>query len=206
MTSRSAPVVASIVEGYGEVDAVPVLLRRIAAAVMPGGWADIRPPFRVGRNSVVKDHSLERTLRQVLATNSPCDSVLILLDADDDCPVELGPTLQERALRVVGSRVRVSVVLANREYESWFLASAESLAGFRGLPTGTRTPSDSETLRDAKGWLSGKLGTAPYRPNQQAGFTARFDMELARRNSRSFQKLWNEVHYLLTGERDRQEE
>lgn len=38
--------IVSIVEGRGEVDAVPILLRRIAEA-LPAGVVDVRSPIRV---------------------------------------------------------------------------------------------------------------------------------------------------------------
>jgi len=49
--------------------------------------------------------------------------ILILLDADDDCPAELGPTIVDLA-RGIKPHCRMAVVLPKREYEAWFLASA----------------------------------------------------------------------------------
>ena len=42
--------VACIVEGDGEVTALPVLLRRLTDRLAPGHWIDIPPPIRVKRD------------------------------------------------------------------------------------------------------------------------------------------------------------
>ncbi len=41
--------VACIVEGHGEVEAVPILIRRIAAELDPALVLDLSPVFRVPR-------------------------------------------------------------------------------------------------------------------------------------------------------------
>jgi len=52
--------VAPIVEGHGEVHAVPELIRRIAAHSAPGTPLQVLPAIRVSRNRVVKPNVLER--------------------------------------------------------------------------------------------------------------------------------------------------
>ena len=90
--------------------------------------------------------------------------VLVLLDADDDCPAALGPALLERA-RAARSDVPISVVLANREFEAWFIAAAESLAGTHGFPADLTAPADPEKIRGAKEWLGQrKTDGRPYKP------------------------------------------
>src|SRR5690606_8529573 len=79
--------------------------------------------------------------------------VLVLLDADDDCPAEKGREVERRAAEVVPYR-RISVVFANREYEAWFLAGAASLNGFRGFQVGEDGGVDAESVRNAKGWMT----------------------------------------------------
>jgi hypothetical protein len=80
-------------------------------------------------------------------------AALVLLDADDDCPAELGPGLLGRA-RMAQAALPVSIVLANREFEAWFLAGAPSLSGQRGLAPGLQVPAEPEKPRDCKGWLT----------------------------------------------------
>ena len=53
--------VAVIVEGYGEVAAVPILIRRLAAAVAPDTALAVRTPIRVQRDRFLrKAGELER--------------------------------------------------------------------------------------------------------------------------------------------------
>ena len=90
------------------------------------------------RGVVVAPGGIEREVE----SNSwvgPSGGILVLLDADDDCPAELAPTLLNRA-RSARPDCRVSVVLANREFEAWFLASAQSLAGRFGFPADIEAP------------------------------------------------------------------
>ena len=60
-------------------------------------------------------------------------------------------------------------------------ASAESIAGSRTLARDLVAPPDPESIRGAKEWL-GRHMQASYRPTaDQAAFSARLDMRLARR-------------------------
>jgi len=118
--------------------------------------------------------------------------ILVLLDADDDCPSELGAQVLERARGIVPHR-RVSVVLAKREYEAWFLASAESLHGHRGFTFEFPQNFDAEHPRDAKGWLGERMASGNYRETtDQSAFSALMDLQQAIGNSRSFRKLCSE--------------
>ena len=92
-----------------------------------------------------------------------------------------------------------SFVLAHREYESWFLAAAESLAGRRGLRPDLLAPQTPEDIRDAKGWLSKQIqGTGSYSPTQDQGARSQWlDLSRARLKSRSFRKFWKEIEAIL---------
>lgn len=72
---------------------------------------------------------LERCAAEELADAGPAGRLLVLLDADGDCPAELGPQLRRR-LDARFPNITVSVNVADWEYESWFIASAESIAHF----------------------------------------------------------------------------
>lgn len=109
--------VLPIVEGHAETESVPVLLRRL-------GIPCVRP-FRVKRNKIVKPGELESAITFATMDRTGVTAVLVLLDADDDCPAALAPALLERARAV--SPLPVSVVFAVREFEAWFLGGLESL-------------------------------------------------------------------------------
>ncbi|MCG0284631.1 DUF4276 family protein [Streptomyces sp. PSAA01] len=93
-------------------------------------------------------------------------------------------------------------VLANRELEAWFLASAPSLGG-QVSQKYLKAPANSETLRDCKGWLTHRRRDGVrYRPRvDQAALTQDMDLGLARANSPSFNQFCRDITYLITGKR-----
>ncbi|MFC6085990.1 DUF4276 family protein [Sphaerisporangium aureirubrum] len=203
MSDRMQPRrIASVVEGHGELQAAPVLLRRLAAEIAPNTWVDFPSPYRISRNSLLVAGGIERVVDLVVRATTGVSGVLVLLDADDDCPAGLGPDLLARA-QATRPDVPVAVVLPNREFEAWFLAAAVSLAGYQGLAQNLEVPPNPERPRGCKEWLSKhRTDGQPYRPkSDQAGLAATFDLHLARANSPSFDKLWRDVEYLISGKR-----
>ncbi len=189
--------IASLVEGQGEVKAFPILLRRICAEIDSNLNLILAPPFRRPFASIREVNGLESAINRVAALNPGYD-IVVLIDSDDDCRKHLGNELVRRAKKARPD-LYVSVVLAHREYEAWFLAAAESLAGKRNLKPDLSAPANPENIRDAKGWLCKQMPeTKKYSPTvDQAPFSQGFDLELARTRSRSFQKLWKEVETIL---------
>jgi len=51
-----------IVEGHGETEAVPALLRRIRDLLHPGLALEICRPLRIGRNKLLKPGEIERAI------------------------------------------------------------------------------------------------------------------------------------------------
>ena len=183
------PTIATIVEGYGEVDAVPILIRRIAERVLPGVNVQVPLPIRVERNRVLKAGELERAVELAALQTGQGGCILILLDADDDCPAEIAPEVLLRAIEARGDR-DIRVVLAKAEYEAWFLASADSIAGQYGIDAAATAPDDPESIRGAKEWLGARMPHGQrYRATlHQAALTAIFDLDAARA-APSFDKL-----------------
>jgi hypothetical protein len=191
-------VVACVVEGYGEVEALPVLVRRIVESIAPDRWVDVRRPIRVNRGTMLKEGQLERYVELAARSGGQDAAVMVVVDADDDCAAEFGPELQERA-RSQRPDVPTSVVLAVAEFEAWFLAAAASLGGSRGLPAGLTAPPDAEGIRDAKGWLrSHRVDGLSYAPTvDQPALAARMSLAEARAGAPSFDKLWREIERLV---------
>lgn len=185
--------VASIVEGQGEVAALPVLLRRLQAWKTPSANAEVITPIRVQRDRFLNREEEFRRHLYLAATKSGADGwILILLDADDDCPADFASKLLNRARAYIAHR-RISVVLANREFEAWFLAAAASLHGHRGFVFDPEDAIDAEMPRDAKGWLRMRMSSGVYgETTDQPAFSALFDLQLAHDGSRSFRKLCKE--------------
>lgn len=183
-----------IVEGHGEVTAVPLLIRRIVSVYAPNVYAEVAKPIRVKRDALVQAGGIENAIDLAARQTGPTDSILVLLDADKDCPFELAVSLAERARKRRPDRT-IRVVVAKCEFEAWFLAAARSLAGRRGFPQELDPPSDPEAVRDAKGWLKDRTKPGQsYKPTvDQAALTQAFDLELARDGARSFRKFVKDV-------------
>ena len=189
--------IGCIVEGHGEVEAVPILIRRVAESFYPELLIDTPRPIRVSRNQIVKAGELERVVELAARQISGQGAIFILLDSDDDCPAQLGPELLCRA-RQVRSDLPIAVVLAKHEFEAWFLAAAKSLRGQRGLKNNLQPPNNPEAIRGAKEWLSQRReGPGTYRPTvDQPGLTDRFDFDQAR-HADSFDKCYRDIARLL---------
>jgi hypothetical protein len=190
--------IAAIVEGHGECEAVPILIRRIAHSLDPALSLEIDPVIRVPASRLIKQGEIERTVEYAARKITGQRGILVLLDCDDGCPAESGPDLLHRA-KVARPDLPVSVVLAKREYEAWFLAAAESLRGARGLATDIVRPEQPEEIRAAKEWLTERMspGRSYSESSDQSALTAVFDMAAAR-SADSFDKCHREVERLLT--------
>jgi hypothetical protein len=186
--------IAPIVEGHGEVQAVPVLLRRLAKQLAPTSQLNLNPALRVKAGSFANDADYFRRHVELAARKAkqwPDSCVLIVLDCEDACPPCLGPELLSRA-KACRSDVTIIVVLACREFETWFLAAARSLRGVCGLPNDLEPPDNPESLRDAKGWLSARMHQPYNEPDHQPKFTEAFAFEEAmiiRSFARGFKRL-----------------
>jgi hypothetical protein len=147
---------------------------------------------------LIKPGELERAIEFAARRVSRVGGVLVVVDSDDDCPAEVGPQLQLRAEKLCLG-LPVSVVLAKREFESWFLASAESIANRVGLPPDIQAPANPENIRGAKEWLTDRMqGSRSYSPTLDQPILARhFDFEMASRAD-SFAKFRREVDRLLS--------
>lgn len=191
--------IVAVVEGQGEVAALPILLRRIAGSL--GVYVDIPNPIRVRRNRIVKPGEMERAVELAARRAGRDGCILILLDADQDCPAELAPELLQRATDARSDR-RISVVLAKSEFEAWFVAAVDSVAGKQGVDETASAPAMPESISDAKAWLTARMSRGrSYRSTRdQPALAAAFDLEAARA-APSFDKFWREVVRLLESDR-----
>ena len=189
--------IVPIVEGDGEVRAVRTLIVRTAEAVAPNVYVNVARPIRVKRNLVVKPNELEKQIRLAASKGGPDCRILVLLDADRDCPAELGPQLLSRAQRERNDR-KIAVVIAKAEFEAWFVAAAPSLIGARGLTANVMAPADPESLGSPKKWINDRMQGGRYRETtHQATLTSLFDLPMARTAAPSFDKMCRAVAALL---------
>jgi Domain of unknown function (DUF4276) len=185
-----------IVEGHGEVQATPVLLRRLLAA------ADCRNvsvgrPIRRTQSQLRSKEGIQASVSLALL-QPECAAVVILFDGEDDCPKQLAARVRSWALEVAQG-TPCDVVIAYREYETWFLAALESLRGQYGIPKNATAPANPESKRNAKGTLEEFMPVerAYSETGDQPSMSAVFDMGLAYRRNRSFRKLVKAVGDLL---------
>jgi len=187
--------VGLIVEGHGEVDSAPLLVRRSLQELAPALSPSLLMPVRVARGQLIKEEGLRSAIELMARKVGNEGCILLLLDADDDLPCVLGPRLLALTRGIRADR-DISVVVAKREYEAWFLTAAESLRGRRGLPEDLTPPAAPETIRDAKGWLSQRMSDGYRETIDQPALTSLFDLTVARRAD-SFDKLFREVGRLF---------
>lgn len=185
--------VCAIVEGDGEVAAMPIVLRRLHERFGPADFVNVLTPIRVHKDRFLNRE--EEFRRHLLLAAAKCGEegwVLIVLDADDACPINLAADIRARAETVIPHRA-FAVVIPNREFEAWFIAAAESLHGVRGFAWTSNDEIDAESPRNAKGWIKERMASRSYgETTDQPAFSATFDLDLAAANSRSFRKMCSE--------------
>ena len=192
------PSLIALVEGDGEVAAVPGLLTAVLRHLGRHGWY-------VGERRPAKVHSLS-AFRKHLASHAGYlriknpGGVLVLLDLDDGCPKAEALQLADE-LRPHGLPFPVAVVLAHREYEAWFLASLRTIAPDTDLRSDAAFEGDPEGPRDCKAPLTGFMPPGKtYRPTtHQAEYTRLLDFDLTAERSRSFRRLLHAVDELTSG-------
>lgn len=164
-----------IVEGHGEVDAIPCLCSRILNQLEAWAWHVDPSPIRQPKSQLVVEAGLERAVTLALKSRK-ADAVLVLCDADDDCPAHWSKT----AAKVFAKSCNGGAVMAMREYESWLLSSLvkEGKSGNRVI----------EQIRDAKGHLEQYV--KGYLPTlHQLQLTRSLEIDTVWRLSDSFDKL-----------------
>jgi hypothetical protein len=177
-----------IVEGHGEVAAVPILLRRLRDLAQVFAL-DVNAPVRRKRSELIQESGLRRSVR--LARIQPnCACIIVLFDSDHDCPKEVAPRLQQWAQEEAGN-IPCRVALATKEFEAWFIGSIESLRGVRGISDNAVSHPDPETPRGAKSQLEARmLPDRSYSETaDQPALSAKFDMQPVYKKCRSFRHL-----------------
>lgn len=175
-----------------------VLMRRVlhGAGVFD---LEVARPFRVKRQQVVRTGELERSIVQAERSRAGASSVFIVLDADDDCPADLGSILLQRALAQTDLAVRV--VFPKVEIEAWILAAVDSLRGIREIRHDAEPPPNPEAIRDAKGALTRLMedGRGYVATDDLPALVGALDLRLTEARSPSFAKFCRDVTSLVPG-------
>lgn len=189
-----SPSLLPLVEGHSEVEAVPILLRRLLVA-LEAFHVEIARPFRIKRTKIVRPGELERAVTQGLRARSNVKGLLVILDQDDDDVESLESDLTRRGRETTD--VPLYVVAAERELEAWFLGCKEALRGVRGIRSDARSPSEPESIRGAKERLSRNMEGRRYvEVDDQPAFAEAMDLGLASERCRSFRRLAQAVERL----------
>ncbi len=196
--------VVPIVEGHGEVAAVRILLDRIWRELIGGEYVDTLQPVRVPRSKLLRHvegrrgvrldepelgRAVELAARKLAQRQEPPlpSLILVLLDANSDCPKKLVPQIIAVARKNAG-KCAVDCVLANPEYETWFVAAAESLETYLDL-SDSEIPPDPENAGCRKRWVADRFKGTYSETADQPALTAAMDLNLCHQRSRSFRKL-----------------
>jgi hypothetical protein len=189
--------VIPIVEGHGDDASIRILLERLWHEIAGGTFIDVLRPIRRPKSKLIQENELRNAidlakLKLKQASADGCrELVLVLLDADDDLPCVRGPAL--KAVAALRPDLDIVVALANVEYETWFVAAAESLAGFMEISAG-EVPEHPEQNRCGKAWVEHRFRHHRYSPTQdQPALTRKFELALCRRRSPSFDRLCREL-------------
>jgi hypothetical protein len=181
--------IVPIVEGPGDVEAVPIVLRRVLAERLQIEGVRVLSGMKLHRSKMTCELDMKRHLR--LASMRSSDGlILVILDADDDDCVRLVSDIRKWA-NDEGLDHRVEVLVISREFESWLLAGIESLRGLRGLSDEATPPSQLENLRGCKERLSELMsGSRTYHETaDQAAMSSRVSLDLIAERVGSFAKL-----------------
>jgi hypothetical protein len=196
--------IVPIVEGDGDIEAVPCLLYKLLHLKQEFRISVAPPKNAHGCGNLLKRGGIERFV-EYARMEPRCAAVLVIVDGDacGDCPVLTAQALAAR-VRAMPRSSPVEIVVANREYEAWFLASWGSMLGQRienriTIPIGATFTGNPESIRGVKEWISRQLppGRIYKETEHQLTMTRLVDVNVARTNSRSFRRMCTALDQLL---------
>lgn len=145
-----------VVEGHGDVAAYPILIRRIAGELYGEYDVEVERPFRLPKDKMLAAEEILPVLEfgeaRLLERCREGDKKLLLItrDADDECPVTIASSIWAVASQLATAD-HCRVVVANEEFESWFLAGVRALDGHRDCRNPLPEYADADAIRSPKG-------------------------------------------------------
>jgi hypothetical protein len=204
--------ISIIVEGQTEVDSIERLLQRIWNEILHVPYRlQVLPASRAPHASLIqtdgemlpaKVQEARLKLERYLSHGLPASGcVLLLLDADRNCPAELGPQLALAMTSDHPPEIRSFCVLAKRMFENWIIAGAGTLAKVNGLPEAIPERDKPEDLSGAA-WLESQLRSVKsnrkYKKTEDAKvFVKAMDIVECQAKSRSFERLVRKLSQLV---------
>jgi hypothetical protein len=178
--NANEPHIGLVVEGPGDREALPILLRKHLHA--EGMYKDIlgKPIPCKGKGSATVPGGIEGYVAAAGARPG-CRGVLVVLDGDDDKVCEVGPQLSQRITAV--TPLPVKVVLAEECFEDWLYASIETLElGQREFESSKRGIIEIKTA------LWDTSGVKYVKPVWQPRLTHLMDIPIARARNKSLDR------------------
>jgi hypothetical protein len=190
------------VEGHGDKEAVPLLIRRLFSEIGRPEYAPAPRPILCGDlPKLLRDGVLEKFVTYA-GRRPDGDSVLLVVDCDDDCPPNIVGTLAQRVEPLAHQHgKRVGIALMHREFETLFLHAVPDLAErFSELPWKIESwdaNRDWTEIRGAKAELRRFMGGRLYRETgHQARFVSALDLPTLEERCRSLAHLINTLRWL----------
>jgi hypothetical protein len=191
--------IVPIVEGDGEVKSVPILLSRLFAVRELWNLTISKPIINAhGIGNLTKENGFEKFLKVAMKRN-PCDSILVVIDADVHCAKELAIAFADRALNH-NPHIPTAIVATKYRLENWFLGSSETIQGYRGLNESLPILNNPEAIPDPIRWIENHMrpGRAYRETVDQPALMQLIDLGLVSERSRSFRRLLHAIDELST--------
>lgn len=187
-----------VVEGYGDAQAVPALMRNTLYA---NEIFDVHvlKPYRLGELTAIK-RDFPRHYQLISGEGEP---VFWVLDCDDGCAKDEVAALRTMAGNL-GHLAPIEFSFVVKEYESLFLAERHALVAEFPALANVPFPNDPEAIRGAKEWISRQLpiGIA-YKPTiHQRDITVRMELGSLRASSASFRHFEKALLRLVSSNRN----
>lgn len=198
MSCRS---IGILLEGDGDAEAVPVLLRKIIELRQYFDMQIGARPIAVGDYiGMMKAEKFLRFFRYAIFRDD-LDGVIIALDCDDHCALEVVTTTYNRIRDLaIKANKPVGIILFVREYETMFLVNLAHIASRSAIqidPDAVSQIGNPMALRDAKGYLSSAIKGGTYKPTRdQARITGSMDIQQCAQNYRPLQHFINVVDWV----------
>jgi len=170
-----------IVEGPADKEAVPELIRRFFYSL---NVYDVQPASRPiacgGLACIKREGEFEKFVERVM-DREDVDSVIALVDCDDDCPKEVVKNLRERTTHLSERYCKpVGIILMKSEFETMFLHCIDDIAMEYGYtPNHTRVyrTHDIDSIRDAKEEFKKTLNVGYKETRDQTRYVHSLDFE-----------------------------
>lgn len=148
-----------IVEGHGDERALPVLIRHLLGTKFGFYQCEVLHPYRLPKGKMkqadewagVIGLACER-LKERTTDQEDAALILVVCDADDDCPVDL-KNLVDGFVDIHDVNISFEFVAPQPEYETWLLASAASFVGHPDCIDNAPHIPDLLGIRNAKGYF-----------------------------------------------------